>query len=352
MKKVLLIGIAMVAAGLAGCADPAMIQSVPKDTAATGQSTDSQKVASTAETMVADLEANLKGVPSAKSTQSKLQVSKTANRLKLTSAQTQVILATTKMALDTAGLTNSNDLTSLIPVLVQGAALGIGAIQSTDTTNISNLLAAVANSVLNSIVNVSSGSVPTSMLQSLTEALFASLSQSGVNSSNIQTVSNSVINSILSRLNESNVSTSGFETLLQNLATGVVSGLGQLNLPTTLLSAVLNSIGSGSLLGITNLVSNVIGVVTGTNGSTWLTNLLNAFTNGITSGLNALNSSGSISGAVGSFASAFLQGMSGQASTSAGSTTSTGTATTSTSSTFSSIVSIVAGVAQIAMLFL
>lgn len=316
MKNLILIGCVMVATALTGCADPNSFKMVAKNEAASVDN--SQRVPeiaqSKADVMLADLQSNLSGKTVAGATQSKLMVSKTAANLKLSNAQMQVILATTKMSLEQSNLAGSNDIAALIPAIVQGATLGIGALQLGDSSQLTGLLSAVANSVLNSIVNTSSGAVPTDLLSSLTNSLFSGLQNSGVDSSNIKGVSNNLISSLLSRLSESNMSTMGFETLLQSLAGGVVTGLGQLNMSTNLFQGVLNSLGQGSLSGITGLVTNVLGSVTGGDSSTWMNSLMSALTSGISGALSGLINGGSLAGAATGFLGSFVQGLNGQTS--------------------------------------
>lgn len=361
MKNLIMIGFVMVAMGLAGCADPSGFESADvSSNAETSQA--AAPVLTKAGAMMADLESNLRGQVVKGATQNKMMVRKSAQSLKLSDAQIKVILATTQMSLDQAGVTNSNDLQSLIPAIVQGATLGIGALQLGDMGNITNLLSSVANSILNSIVNTAGGQAPNDLLGQLTNALFASLGQSGVNSSNLSSVSNNIISSMLSRLSESGLSSMGLEDILKTLAGGVVTGLGQLNLPTGIFQTVLNSLGQGSLSGLTGLVTNVLGAVTaGSGGGDWLTSLMTAVTSGISGAINMLSGNGSIEGGAGNFLNAFLQGLSGQnmsqsPSTGVGTGATTGGANdgaaTSGGFNWSNVINIIGTVARIGMMFI
>lgn len=356
MKNLIMIGFVMVAMVLAGCADPRAFNTAELGAAAgaTAQETPAAPVVTKAGAMMADLESNLRGRVVSGATQNKMMVQKSAQSLKLTDAQIQVILATTQMSLEEAGVKNSDDLQALIPAIVNGATLGIGALQLGDTAGLTGLLASVANSILNSIVNVSGEAAPSALLGQLTDALFASLGQSGVNSSNIRTVANDLISSMLSRLSESNLSSMGFENLLQTLAGGVVTGLGQMNMTTNLFQSVLNSLGQGSLSGLTGLVTNVLGAITtGSAGSDWLGSLMQAVTSGISGALNLLTNEGSLQGGVGGFLNAFLQGLSGQnLSANPAPTPATPAAPATGSGTWSTILGIVGTVARIGMLFI
>jgi len=368
MKNLVLIGFVMVAMALTGCADP---QGFNSSAAKLDANADVQKEAplevappalSLTETMLADLESNLRGVKAPGSTQSKLMISKTAQNLKLSDAQVQVVLATTMMAIDQANMKGTTDLSALIPVLVQGATLGMGALQLGDSSSMTGLLSAIGNSVLNSIVNMSqangaSAEESTSLLQTLTQSLFAGFQNSGVGSSNIKGIANSVISSILSRLNESQLSANGLDGLLKGLADGVVLGLGQLNMTNSLFSSVLNSLGQGSLSGLTTLVTNVLGTITtGSDGSQWLSQLMNAFTSGISGALNSLAGTGSLTGAAGGFLNSFLQGLSGQTPGATPVvvpvTPQTPTPPATTPSTLSTILGLATGIARLWMGFI
>lgn len=367
MKNLVMIGFVMVAVALAGCADPRGFNTEDTGSAAGANLDQGSQAApvelSKAQTLMVDLESNLRGQVMKGATQNKTMVRKSASSVKLTDAQIKVILATTQMSLDQAGVSQSEDLSSLIPAIVKGATLGIGALQLGDSTNITNLLSSVANSILNSIVNVNGQTNSESLLGQLTNALFASLPQSGVNSSSLTGVANNLISSMLSRLSESNLSSFGLENILQTLAGGVVTGLGQLNMPTALFQSVLNSLGQGSLSGLTGLVTSVLGTITnGSAGADWLGSLMQAVTSGISGAISALTGNGSLQGVASNFVNSFLQGISGQSNTGGGSVV-PGTAagvgggadsssTTSGSGTLSTILGIAGTVARIAMLFL
>lgn len=347
--------------GLIGCANPDKIDTIAKNQSITNEQGQETGVAeepalTLADTLLADLESNLRGVKSAQSTQSKMQVMASVKNLKLSETQIQVILATARMSLEQAQLGSSNNLAALIPVLIQGATAGIGALQTHDSTQLTGLLSALGNSVLNSVVNVSQDQVPTALLKSLAQSLFAGFGASGVGPTNIQGIANSVIGMLLSRLHESNLSTTGFDVLLQNLATGAIGGLGQLNMPQALFASVLQSLGSGSLSGLTSLVTQVLGPIKTNNpGSAWLNQLLNAFTSGVQGALVTVPATGSVKGLAGSFLASFIQGLSGgsvvsPAPATTPATTPSTTQTTTGASSVGTIIGIVAGIARLWLL--
>ncbi|MBX3018193.1 MAG: hypothetical protein KF767_09915 [Bdellovibrionaceae bacterium] len=359
MKNLIMIGFVMVAMVMAGCADPRAFNA--GDVAAAGaneitQEREAPAVQTKAGAMMADLESNLRGQVVSGSTQNKTMVRKSAQNLNLTDAQIKVILATTQMSLEESGVSQSDNLEALIPAIVKGATLGIGALQLGNTAGLTNILSSVANSILNSIVNVSGEQAPSNLLGQLTNALFSSLGQSGVTSSNITSVSNNLISSMLSRLSESNLSSMGLENLVQTLAGGVVTGLGQTGMSTNLFQTVLNSLGKGSLSGLTGLVTNVLGAVTaGSASSDWLGSLMQAVTTGISGAINMLTGEGSLQGGAGNFLNAFLQGLSGQNLTQTPVTGETPAANNSSNSgggTWSTILGIVGTVARIGMMFI
>lgn len=328
MKKNISLAFVLVAGMLAGCGKQFQLSPVLDDSSSALAVPVDVKPKSAAATMIADLESNLRGVRVVGSTQSKLQVKASAKALAISDSEIAVILSTVTMALENSNLMSSNDLSSIIPVLVQGASLGIGTLQSTDKNQLSNLLAAVGNSAINSIVNMSDSGVSTSLLQDLANSLFKGFSSSGVSKANISGVANSVIASLLGRLSESDLAASGFDTVLKSLASGAVTGLGQLNLGSTLFSTVLNSLGSGSFSGIGNLVTSVLGAGANTNsGANWMSTLLNSFTSGIQGGLGGVQQSGATGGGIAGLLSSFLSGVSGSTNQAPGATPGLGSGT-------------------------
>ena len=98
----------------------------------------------------------------------------------LSSSQIATIISSAAMALNNAGLGQSNDLAAIIPALIQGASLGAGTLGS---SNIASLISLIGNSTLNSLVNQSTGSVAQNLLQTVAQSVFANLSNAGISRS-------------------------------------------------------------------------------------------------------------------------------------------------------------------------
>lgn len=262
---------------LVGCggsfsANESPLQNSPSNTEAPVE------VLSSAKIMMTDLESSLRGQEISQGSLTKLQVSATSAKLNLNEAQIQTILAAVSQALQGAQLGSSNDLKAILPVLIQGATQGIGVLKL-DSALLSQILATVGNSSLNSIVNLSNGSVPTELLEMLTSSLFANLGQAGASGDALSAVADKVIASLLAKLNVSDLDASGFKEVLKSLASGSIAGLDKMKLSETLMKKVMDKLGSGSLSGLTSLVSSLTSS-TGT-GSDLLSGLLDAFTKGV-----------------------------------------------------------------------
>lgn len=236
------------------------------------------EVMSSAKIMMTDLESSLRGKEISQSSLTKMQAQATSTNLNLNEAQIQTILAAVSQALQGAQLTSSNDLQAILPVLIQGATQGVGVLKL-DSALLAPILAAVGNSSLNSIVNLSNGAVPTELLEMLTSSLFANLGQAGVSGDGISLIADKVIESLLAKLGVTDLDANGFQDVLKSLASGSIAGLDKLKLSEVVMKAVMAKLGSGSLSGLTSLVSSLTSS-TGT-GSSLLSGLLDAFTEGV-----------------------------------------------------------------------
>jgi hypothetical protein len=204
---------------------------------------------------------------------------------KLSSTQIAAIVASAQAALESANLGKSNNLSAIIPVLIQGATTGVGTLNIADLVSKSNILALIGDSTLNSLVNLSEDEVSTELIQKVTAALFSNLKLAGVGSSSQATAANTIIQAILGKLSGKDFDVSSLATVIESLAKGSVLGLGNLGNSSSALQTILSSLGSGSLPGLNQLISKL---GSSNNASTTLQSLITAFTSGSNSGLSSL----------------------------------------------------------------
>ncbi|WP_413577553.1 hypothetical protein ACLVWU_04100 [Bdellovibrio sp. HCB290] len=232
-----------------------------------------------AQSMVSDLEDQLKVQASGK----------------LSATQIAAIIASAKTALDSANLGNSNNISAIIPVLIQGATTGVGTLNIADLVSKSNILGLIGDSTLNSLVNLSEDEVSTALIQKVTSALFSNLKLAGIGSSSQATAANTIIQAILGKLSGKDFDVSSLATVVESLAKGSVLGLGNLGNSSSVLQTILSSLGSGSLPGLNQLIAKLGG---SNNASTTLQSLISAFTSGSNSGLSTIVGSGTGSSAL------------------------------------------------------
>lgn len=221
-------------------------------------------------------------------------VAVTGEKVSLSLAQINTIVASAQMALQSANLGQSNDLASIIPALIKGASLGANAAQVGDPASLASLLSVIGNSALSSIVNLSPDSVSTNNLKDLAKSIFANLATAGVGSANASTVSSTIIKSLLSHIASTDIDASGFSEVIKSIAAGAVAGLGNnpgMGVGSAIFQSIIKNLGTGSLSGIANIVASL---GNGGNASDLLKNFISAFTTGSQTGLNSISTSKSL----------------------------------------------------------
>lgn len=310
MNKLTLTALCLTMGLLSACGP--QLTALNEDGTANGSS--SVVPSTTAEKALASLESDLrKGtVTATESSVNQKAVSATAEKISLNSAQINTIIESARLALETANLGQSNDLSAIIPVLIKGASLGANAIQLGDSSLIAKLLSVIGNSALTSIVNLSPDQISTGDLKGLAQSIFANLATAGVGSSNATSVAQTIIQSLLGHIASTDIDSSGFSSVIQSIAQGAIAGLNNnagTNVGSTIFQSILKGLGSGSLNGIAAIVSSL---GNSNNASDLLKTFINAFTAGSQSGLNQVSSSKSL---VSTLLNSILTGLNSSAGT-------------------------------------
>jgi|GEM_PF-1627798 len=240
---------------------------------------------SEAQKMLNNLEAALRA-HSVENTKVSAKASALPSGLLLNNSQINTIMGLASGALGGAGLSQSNDLSAIIPVLIGGATQGVGQI-GLPTGQATDLLALIGNGSLSSILGSvpgvgQGGALPTGLIQTLTGSLFQNLPLAGIGSGNMSQVAGSLISSLTGNLGNTGLPVGDLSTLLQSISSGAMLGLGNSGLNAGMLSGILSQIGMGSVTGISGI--NVPG---GMNLGT-LQTLLAAFTSGSNLGLGQI----------------------------------------------------------------
>jgi hypothetical protein len=213
-----------------------------------------------------------------------------SNSLSLNPSQIASVIGAAEAALSNSNLSSSNDISQILPTLIQGAASGVGGLNLGNVTTESGLMSLIGNSSLASLIGQTGGTPSTSQIEALATSLFSNLGTSGISAGDLPNGASSIISQLLSGLSTNGISSSSLPSVIQSLASGAVQGLGVSGLSSSDLTPILQSLGGGSFSGLSTLASGLISSGS-SNGSSsdLLTSLLNAFTSGSNSGLGNLS---------------------------------------------------------------
>lgn len=259
-------------------------------------SNDSASVAqpeSQAQKMLADLEATLKANSQSQKGLSKVQSKLNLSSLNLDATQISTIMGFASAAVGNAGLTHSNDLSAILPVLIGGASQGVGNL-NLSTGNISSLMGLIGNGSLTSILGstglggAAGGAIPTDLISMLSGSLFQNLPTAGIPVNGLPTASGSLMALLTGGLGSTGLGQNGLSSIISSLTSGAAGGIGGLQLPglnNSMLSTIFQSLGSGSVTGIGGIT--IPGISGGMNSSI-LQTLLGSVTSGANLGLGNL----------------------------------------------------------------
>lgn len=234
---------------------------------------------SQAQKMLADLEATLKA-NSQSTGLSKVQSKLNLPMLNLDPTQISTIMGFASGAVGNAGLTHSNDMSAILPVLIGGASQGVGSL-NLPTGQVSSLMGLIGNGSLGSLLNMSgslggtNGAIPTDMISLLSGSLFQNLPTAGIPTSGLPNASGSLMALLTGGLGSTGFGTNGLSSIISSLSSGAVGGIGGIQVPgmnSSLLSSIFGQLGSGSVTGIggislpggmnNNILQTLLGSVT------------------------------------------------------------------------------------------
>lgn len=203
----------------------------------------------------------------------------------LSESQVLALLGSGAAAINANGLSSSTDVNALLPIIIQGISQNIGTtIPGLSSSQIATLISGLGTSAIDASLISSGGALSGNLVQTISTTLFQNLSAAGVSNGNLSSVSSVLMSSLVAYLGKSGVPSSNLTNLLQSLSSGAVLGVGNLNIAnigSVVLSDILNKIGAGSIQGLSGISMN----------SGDLQTLISSLTSGSKSGLSQVLSS-------------------------------------------------------------
>lgn len=266
-------------------------------------STDGKPIISTtlAESIIEELKASLvASSPNASSSSVNRMVltSRYIQATVLTDSQIDTIVQGALTAVSNEGLSDSEDLIRLMPVIVVGAEEALAATGVTDQNDLKDAVNVIVCSVMSSISGREQYVQETSregeltgaqtLLNNIIEGAVGSLDEAGIDAISLNSACETLLSSVVGELDDAGYTKSDLDPLIRAVSAGAVKGLNNIDMPgfdETTLPATVNAIAAGATGGLDDIE------ITGYDGNN-ISDMVEAVSSGITSSIGDVSMDG------------------------------------------------------------